>query len=315
MRHRKWLAPLLLFPLTAIAQGLPTNAQPGECYARTYLPPQFREEPVQVLVSEATERIEVIPAEYEWVEERVLVRPETERIVEVVPAQYRTVEEQVMVKPPSERIETVPARYRTEEVRELVKPATTVWRPGRGLIERVDNVTGEILCLVEEPAEYRTVKRQVLVEPETTRRVTIPAEYKTVRRQELVKPAEVRREVVPAQYETVRVRRQVRPAEERRVPVPARYETVMRRVQVSEAQLSWQPVICETNATPDIVMEIQRALQRAGFSPGPIDGKLGQRTYDAATRFQEANGLATGGITFETLQRLGVTVRTRGSSI
>ena len=43
------------------------------------------------------------------------------------------------------------------------------------------------------------------------------------------------------------------------------------------------------------VREIQRALQLAGFNPGPIDGHLGQRTRVAVRDFQRAQGLEPDG--------------------
>lgn len=300
---------LALAPITAMAQSLPLAAQPGDCFARIAQAPKFERREEQVLLADASERIEIVAAQYEWTEETVIVRPASERIVQVRPAEYRTVEDRVMISPASERLEEVPARFRTEEVSELVKPATQVWKPGRGAIERVDNISGEILCLVEEPAVYRAVQRQVLVEPATTRRVPIPPEYKLVRRQELVRPAETRIETTPAQTETVRVRKLVSPATERRVPVPARYQTVTREVEVSPSRIDWQPVLCNTNANDGVIFELQRALQRAGFNPGKIDGKLGRMTYDAVDRYQRSNGLPTGGITFETLDMLGVSMR------
>ena len=52
------------------------------------------------------------------------------------------------------------------------------------------NATGEIMCLVEEPAVYKTVRKKVIKTPATTRTVEIPAEYKTVKVNKLVKAAE-----------------------------------------------------------------------------------------------------------------------------
>ena len=297
---------MALLPMASLAQSLPQAARPGDCFARIAQPPVFEQQTERIEVAEASERVEVTPAEYEWTEETIVVRPASERVVEVRPAEYRSVEERVMVSPASERLEEVPARFRTEAVQEQVKPATRVWKPGRGAIERVDHVSGEVLCLVEEPAVYRTVSRQVLVTPATTRRVAVPAEYQIVHRQELVRPAETRVETLPAQTETVRVRTLVRPAQERRVTVPARYVTLTREVEVSPSRVDWHPVLCNTNANQQTILALQRALQRAGFDPGKIDGKLGQMTYRAVARYQRANGLPTGGITFDTLDRLGV---------
>lgn len=286
--------------------SLPPNAQPGECYARTFLPPVFRTEAERRLKSAASERIEVIPEQFEWIEESVLVKGESERIVEVIPAEYRWVEEQVLVKPAGERLEQIPATYRTMQEQELVKPATTMWKQGSGLIERLDHATGEIMCLVEVPAEYRTVSRQVVDTPATTRRIPIAAEYTTVRRQELVREAEVRKTKVPAEYKAVKVRKLVKPAEERRIAIPAEYQEVPRQVLVSEGRMEWRQVLCETNASPETVRDLQRALAREGYDPGQQDGRLGWQTLQAVKRYQAREGLAEGGVTMETLRRLGV---------
>lgn len=41
--------------------------------------------------------------------------------------------------------------------------------------------------------------------------------------------------------------------------------------------------------------QIQVALQKAGFDPGIIDGRIGKKTREAISAFQVANGLATDG--------------------
>jgi hypothetical protein len=44
------------------------------------------------------------------------------------------------------------------------------------------------------------------------------------------------------------------------------------------------------------VTELQRALTRAGYSPGAADGSYGNATTQAVTQFQQANGLTADGI-------------------
>lgn len=129
----------------------PPDAQPGECWARVFIPPTYQTKSEQVLVRGSSERLEVIPAKYTLVEEKVLVKEASERI-EVVPAEYKWVEEKVLVKPDSKKLVEIPAKYEWQEEKVLVKAAHTVWKKGRGPIEKVDNSTGEIMCLVEVPA-------------------------------------------------------------------------------------------------------------------------------------------------------------------
>jgi hypothetical protein len=243
------------------AELLPPNAKPGECYARVLVPPRYKTETVRVLTREASERVETIPARYEEVEERVLIREA------------------------SKRFEEVPAEYGWAEEKVVVEEAHTVWQKGRGLIEKVDNATGEIMCLVEVPASYKTVRKQVVVKPATVREVQIPAEY-----------------------QTVKVTKMVSPPQEKRTAIPAEYETVSRTQKTSDGYMEWKRVLCETNITSDTVSKIQDALIKAGHDPGPVDGMLGPQTQSAIRSYQKSKGLAEGDLTYETIESLGVMV-------
>ncbi|NNE07408.1 MAG: peptidoglycan-binding protein, partial [Gemmatimonadetes bacterium] len=222
---------------------------------------------------------------------------------------YKWVEERVMVKPESKELRVVPAVYQTASEQVLDQPAHTVWKKGRGLIEKVGNTTGEIMCLVEVPASYKTVTKRTLKTPARTEAVSIPAEYKTVKKQVIATPPTTRKVVIPAEYKTIPVRKMVSPPQERAVEIPAEYQTLTKRVKVSGERLEWRSVLCETNMSTGKIMEIQRALDKAGFDPGPIDGQLGSKSAAAISAYQRKNGLATGGITMKTLQSLGVAAK------
>lgn len=43
------------------------------------------------------------------------------------------------------------------------------------------------------------------------------------------------------------------------------------------------------------IRQVQSALQKAGFDPGPIDGKLGPKTKKAIKKFQKSKGLTQNG--------------------
>jgi hypothetical protein len=158
---------------------LPTDAKPGECFARVYIPPEFKTVTERMLVREASERVEIIPAQYTVVDEKVMVKGPSKCLVEV-PAQYKWVDEKV-----------------------LVEEAHAEWRPGRGAFERVDSATGEIMCLVEVPASYKVVRKQVLVSPATVREEEIPAEYTTIKVTKMTSPPQERRTPIPEEYQTV----------------------------------------------------------------------------------------------------------------
>ena len=280
---------------------LPPNAAPGECYTRVWVDAQYENRTEEVLVREASTKINIVPAVYETVTESVKVSEASSRIettpavygteteevlvseesliwrsenslnaspvsqellataakyginldgaqvgmcfhehyvpatyktvteqvlsraaseeVSVIPAQYEWAEETVLVKEASTRLVTVPAKYGTEEEQIIDKPAHTIWKKGTGPIQKIDETTGEIMCLVEVPATYKTVKRTVLLEPARTETVEVPAEYKTVR-----------------------VRKLVAAAREERTPVPEQYRSVERRVVDQAAGFVWHEI-------------------------------------------------------------------------
>ncbi len=286
----------------------PPDARPGECYAKVLVPAKYDTISEKVVKREASEKVSIIPAKYEWVEERVLTKEAAESI-QVVPAVYRWVEEKIMVEPASTRLVPVPATYETVSERVLDRPEQTVWKKGRGPIERVDNTTGEILCLVVEPATYKTINRTIVKSPASSRAVDVPPVFKTIRKQVVDRPAEVRKATSPAEYTTIKVRKMVQPASEQRINLPAEFQTVTKRVKVSAERLNWQPILCETNVNQDIIARLQQALKTKGFNPGDVDGVLGSSTLTAVEGYQRSAGLARGGVTMETLDSLSVKLR------
>ena len=326
------------------------------------IPAKYETVQERVLVSEASTRLEVIPAQYEMVEERVLVA-EPEPKIEVVPAQYKTVTERVLVKPASTKIVDVPAQYKTVTERVLDQPARTEWKLATGqgsgagyggaaaqvqrfgdeelkVVETRVESTGEVMCLVEIPATYKTIEKTMLVSPATTKTVEVPAEYatvekrvlakpattrkiaatgspqyKTVKVRKLVKPATTREVTIPAEYKTVSVRKEVQPAQKRTIDIPAEYETITLTEKISDERIEWRPVLCEVNMTPQNVSTLQAALNESGCCRcGPnrneckIDGIMGPCTIEAARCYANKKGLPAGDkyITMEVVRALGL---------
>ncbi|MGZ0187819.1 MAG: peptidoglycan-binding domain-containing protein, partial [Alphaproteobacteria bacterium] len=202
----------------------------------------------------------------------------------------------------------VAAKYKTTTERVLVRAGYTTWKKGRGPIERLDAGTGEIMCLVEVPPQYRTVTKRVQVAPGSSRESIRPAVYKNVTRRVVDRPASTRTVSIPAKYGTVTVNKVVTPASERRIAIPARYSTVTKKTVVTEERLEWREILCETNTNGDVVQRLQRALKAKGHNPGPIDGVYGSQTRAAVSSYQKKAGLPTGGLTIKTLNSLGVSL-------
>lgn len=291
-----------------VADAPPPAAKPGECYTKLLIPAEYRIEQVQTEIAPAYERTEYTEAVYEEVEEQVVVKPAS-KSVEVIPAQYEEVEERVLIREAYRREIEVPALYNTYFEQVLESPARQVWKPGRGAVERVDEVTGEILCLVDEPAVYKTVERKELAREATTRYEDVPAEYGTVTKTVLKSPETVREVEVPAEYQTMTVRKLVKAPEPIKVPVAAEYGTVDKKVLVADERSEWALVLCDENATPEKLQEVRRALQSEGYTLD-VDGGIDESLTDAVKAFQEREGLRqTGLMTAETLSALGVTLQ------
>lgn len=321
-------------------------AAPGHCFVESYVPAKFETKVEKVLIRQASESLAIIPAKYGMVEEKILVKQASTKVVEV-PATYETVTEKV-----------------------LVEPAKTIWKKGKGLAQRIDNTTGEIMCLIEVPAKYKTVTKRIIKTKATTKVIDIPAEYNAVSVRKLLAAAEEKRTSIPEEYTTIKksvkvsdevfswhtpsqkpnailtgskvclketlaqfktvskrvvktpatttsidiaaeykfikVRKLVSAAQEKRVVIPAKMQTVSKRIKVGEERLEWRQVLCQTNMTNGLIAKIQKALMAKGFNPGPIDGEIGTGTMSAVDAYQQKNNLERGGLTLDTIKKLGV---------
>ena len=100
--------------------------------------------------------------------------------------------------------------------------------------------------------------------------------------------------VVAREAEAIMVR-----VEPKVVPVPlTTYNTA--------PQLTWRRVVCEKEASPSLIRNLQAALLKEGFDAGPTDAKLGKKTMAAVESYQTQMGVASGILTYETLKLLGL---------
>lgn len=288
--------------------GIPPmpQARPGECFALVRTPDQYRSVQQSYVARPASERIEVAPARYQSATETVVTQEAYERL-EVVPPVFRTVIEPVEITPATVRYVSTEPEYDMVTERVMESPARMVWKPGRGPMERIDHATGQILCLVEEPAVYKTITRRVQRRPSEVREVVVPGQFRNVSRKVMERPAEVRRVAVPAQTTQLPVQRLLAPARVSRVAVPEEMATLTVRELAAPSRLEWRPVLCETNLTPQVIRQVQEALHREGFDPGPIDGRIGPRTVRAMNAFQRGRNLPEDRyLNLATLSALGV---------
>lgn len=289
------------------------------------IPSKYEWSEEKVLIKEASSKLIEIPAMYETVTEKVLVKPATtewkkgrgpvERLdgstgeimcLVEIPAVHKTVTKRVLKSPSSTKKVEIPAEYKVEKVRKLATasqekkieiPATyetvtkrvktssekVMWALKGSSVGGTGKATGATLCLKEVPAVYKTVKQKKVKTAAATKVVEVPAEYKIIKKRKLASPAT-----------------------EKKIEIPAKTQVVSKKVKVTGESMAWQPVLCETNMTGTTITDIQRALKKAGHNPGTIDGVIGRDTMVAVDSFQRANGLPRGGLTMQTLAKLGI---------
>ena len=177
----------------------------------------------------------------------------------------------------STELREIPAEYVTEVETMVDVPAHTMWKKGKGPMQRIDEATGEIMCLVDVPATHKNISKRVLKSPARTEMVEIPAEYKTVKVKELVAESREQRVEIPARFSAVDVSTQVAEAEflwhevhDRSEPShtrtgaricltesPAKYQTISRQVVVSPATTrTWEiPAEYETVRVKKLLSE------------------------------------------------------------
>ena len=230
------------------AVSYPKNAPVGCCYGKLVKPPTFKK----------------IVIKY--------IKKDAEIIKKVEPAKFRIVEKKILVRPAYHTIEVIPAKYETKQEKILLHPATSVWSFKNG-----------IYCKVQQPAEYITITRQVLVEGPRCVSKLVPAEYKIIKVKELVKDATCK--------------------EIRKPPV---YGTITKTVQIKGPEVMWDAVLCDVNMKPEDVKAVQAKLSELGYYKGTLTGQLDDATMAALVKFQVDHNLPAGNLSIETLEALGL---------
>lgn len=160
----------------------------GQCFAEYYIPAKFETKEKEVLVKEEAEDIKVSPAQFDKVDEVITTKESSKKKV-LIKAEYETVEEKIEIE-----------------------PAKAVWKKGSGPVSRIDNSTGDIMCLVQVPAKYKIIKKTVLKTPSKIESVDIPAVTKAISVSKLVSDAAADKVKIPAVYKKVAITSKVEDA-------------------------------------------------------------------------------------------------------
>ncbi len=198
-------------------------------------------------------------------------------------AATKTIKIKTLVSDAKENRVAVPAKFDFIDRQRVSKPASYSWIAKNAKPAYGSEPTGRSACLVETPAKMAEYKRQVV---------------KTAGRFDVEK--------IPAETTTVQTKQLVSKAISKQYMQQPEFKTVKRQIMVSDAKIEWKPVLCQVNFSEDIIVQLQKALTKRGYEPGPIDGIMGRGTTNAIRAYQKANKMADGGLTIETLDKLGI---------
>jgi hypothetical protein len=289
------------------------------------LPANFDTKEQQIEVIPASKKVVEIPAEYEYIEEKILIEEaksvwkkgknpaqklsgatgEIMCLVKV-PAKYKTIKKLVVKSPARTEIQDIPAEIQSIAVQHIVAGSTLkhtlVPAVHKTIEKKVPDTAASFLWTdastgVDKP--WKATGNQVCL-------VEVAAVTKDVKKVVLDVPASVKEETIPATYEIVKIEKLVSEAAEVRTPVEAEYKMLDKRKKVAASSIAWQRILCQTNMTKDVIKKIQTGLNEKSYKVGKPDGILGRGTRNALARYQKDNGLSTGGITYETLGSLNI---------
>ncbi len=172
---------------------------------------------------------------YVTLTEQVLEQ-EAYNTIATYPAQYETKTEQVLVKEAGTRIEKQPAGYETVTETIQTSPASTKWVKKKADKNCLSADPNDCLvwCLVEVPAQYKTVTKSVRKScaagwtssgEDCIRTIDVPAEYSTRSFQTLASSAGSNKTEVAAKYGVRSYKKLIMPAATYSTQVPAQYST------------------------------------------------------------------------------------------
>ena len=225
-----------------------------------------------------------IPAKYKTITKRVLQTPATTKQVDI-PAETKVIKVKKLLVDTHIKNIPMPALYETVEKTQLESEASFSWHNVNAEVDAGLKYTGHQVCLTEEPAINKELTKIVLFTP-----------------------ASVEEEVVPSTKELVNTQVLVTEEKEIKTPIEAEYKMMKKRKKIAATHVGWQRILCQTNMNKNVISKIQTALNEKGYKAGEADGVLGRGTSNALTKFQKDNSLATGGITYETLGSLNITL-------
>jgi len=239
------------------------DARPGDCFAKVITPARFTTRSEEVVVQEASERIETIPAEYE------------------------TVERSIVVKEASEAIDPAQGVFEEELEEVELRPAETHWvgKTGPSAAEFLPASPGALEGIERSGVDLGAVEVGMCF-----REYFTDAEYRSAEQRVLVKEATQSIEVTDAVYETVDERVLVKEASSQVVDVPAVYRTETESVLVEPSRSVWKTdcgiIEQVANTTGDVMCLVEVPARYETLSKTVLDRPATTKTIRVPAEYR-----------------------------
>lgn len=232
--------------ISAHAQDLPTNPEPGKCYVRCTTPDVYVNETVQVMTKPAFKKLRTVPAKYETVTERVMVKAPGKKL-RVIPEKWGTETVTYVKKQGASTLSVVPASFNNDSETIEIKPAYAQWELGAPAPDCASSNPDDCRywCYKGYPAEYTTVAVTRLSNDASVNRNPIPEQAGSYTKRVVTEQARVVEEEIPAEYANITKTVMVEDAKVVEEVVPAEYKTVTKEVLQTKGGLTtWREVEC-----------------------------------------------------------------------
>lgn len=292
MKKILWSVAFVMFATVSFGQDLPLNPEPGKCYVRCKTPDIWKNETVSVAVSPEYKKLITYPAEYNTIQEKVLIREAGQEVL-IVPAVWGTQVVTYFEKEDGTKLEIQKAVFIQSFETVETKAATASWEMSEKMPDcnSDDPEDCRYWCYKPLPAEFRTMPVEKLQADATVSKLPIPGITKTYERKVMVKKPETSLVQTEPEYKTIEKTVLVRDARTEEVIIPAVYRSVTKEILVKKGGLtSWKAVDCElVNNTPlPINWDFSSAILNDGATT-IIDARLLPILRDGMALFIESH--------------------------
>jgi len=230
----------------AFAQDLPPNPEPGKCYVRCTTPDVFVNETVEVMTMPAYKKLTVVPATFETVTDKVLVKVAGTKLT-IVKDKWGTETIPFIKKEKYSTLSINKATFTDDSDTVEIKPKYALWELGAPAPDCASSNPDDCRywCYKGYPAEYVTIPVKRLgvdANADRTPVSEVPSDYT---KKIVVEKAHVVEEVIPEVWSTIKRTVMVKDAFTTEVVVPAVYKTVTKEVLKTKGGLTtWKEVEC-----------------------------------------------------------------------